>query len=74
MEPFVKVFPVEAEKTADFGHSPEIASFAEGKPQTITTTQTVKDLVVGSGLNFDELGTRELRGIPGKWGLYSIET
>ena len=39
---------------------------AEGKPQTITTTQTVKDLLVGSSTEFDALGTRDLRGIPGQ--------
>ncbi len=47
---------------------------AEGKPQSITTTQTIKDLVVGSGINFEALGTQELRGIPGQWSLYSVAT
>ena len=31
--------------------------------------RTVRDLVVGSGLEFDERGEHELRGIDGRWRL-----
>jgi hypothetical protein len=34
---------------------------------------TVKDLVVGSGLAFTELGTYPLRGAPGEWRLYAVQ-
>jgi hypothetical protein len=32
---------------------------------------TVRDLVVGSGMEFDERGEDELRGVPGIWKLYA---
>jgi hypothetical protein len=33
-------------------------------------SSTVKDLVAGSDLQFDERGSTELKGIPGSWRLY----
>ncbi len=33
---------------------------------------TVKDLVVGSGIEFEERGEHELRGVPGEWRLYAV--
>ena len=38
---------------------------------TSPPASTVKDLVVGSGLEFAERGSRELAGLPGSWGLYA---
>jgi class 3 adenylate cyclase len=35
----------------------------------VLATATVRDLVVGSGLSFEELGPHELKGIPGEWQL-----
>ena len=35
-------------------------------------SSTVKDLVVGSGIDFEERGAHELRGVPGEWQLYSV--
>jgi class 3 adenylate cyclase len=34
-------------------------------PSEVLVSQTVKDLMVGSGLVFDERGSHELRGVPG---------
>jgi len=31
----------------------------------------VKDLVAGSGLEFEDRGTHELKGVPGEWRLYA---
>jgi hypothetical protein len=31
----------------------------------------VKDLVTGSGLEFDDRGARELKGVPGEWHLWA---
>ncbi len=39
-------------------------------PGQIIATGTVKDLTVGSGLEWQHVGTRGLKGVPGKWGLY----
>lgn len=33
---------------------------------------TVRDLVVGSNLEFDDRGEHELKGVPGVWRLYSL--
>ena len=45
---------------------------SEAAPQAIAASQTVKDLVVGSGLEFTSLGSRELKGVPGEWPLYQV--
>ncbi|HEX2232332.1 MAG TPA: adenylate/guanylate cyclase domain-containing protein [Thermoleophilaceae bacterium] len=39
----------------------------------VLVSSTVKELVVGSGLSFDERGTHELRGVPGEWRLFALE-
>jgi class 3 adenylate cyclase len=38
----------------------------------VLVSSTVKDLVAGSGIEFEELGTRALKGIPGEWRLYAV--
>jgi class 3 adenylate cyclase/pimeloyl-ACP methyl ester carboxylesterase len=38
----------------------------------VLVSSTVRDLVVGSGLNFEERGARELKGVPGQWQLYAV--
>jgi class 3 adenylate cyclase len=40
----------------------------------VLVSSTVKDLVVGSDLDFDERGTHELRGVPGDWRLYAVSS
>lgn len=35
----------------------------------VLASQTVRDLVAGSGIMFDDLGVHELRGIEGKWSI-----
>ena len=37
----------------------------------ILVSSTVKDLVAGSGLTFEDRGRHTLKGIPGEWQLYS---
>jgi class 3 adenylate cyclase len=39
----------------------------------ILVSGTVKDLVVGSGIEFAERGERELRGVPGTWKLFAVQ-
>jgi len=34
----------------------------------VLVSSTVKDLVAGSGIAFEDRGTAELKGIPGEWG------
>ena len=38
----------------------------------VLVSSTVKDLVVGSDLRFEERGSRELRGVPGEWRLFAL--
>jgi pimeloyl-ACP methyl ester carboxylesterase len=37
----------------------------------VLVSSTVKDLVVGSGIEFEPRGARELRGVPGEWALFA---
>jgi class 3 adenylate cyclase len=47
---------------------------AEAAPGEILVSSTVKDLVAGSGLQFEDRGERELKGVPGEWRLYAVES
>jgi pimeloyl-ACP methyl ester carboxylesterase len=38
----------------------------------VLVSSTVKDLVAGSGIDFEERGEHELRGVPGSWRLYAV--
>jgi class 3 adenylate cyclase len=38
----------------------------------ILVSQTVKELVAGSGIEFQDRGSHELKGVPGDWRLYSV--
>jgi class 3 adenylate cyclase len=38
----------------------------------VLVSGTVKDLVVGSGIGFEDRGTHELRGVPGDWRLFAV--
>ena len=38
----------------------------------ILVSNTVKDLVVGSGLMFEDAGEHELKGVPDRWHLYRV--
>jgi class 3 adenylate cyclase len=41
-------------------------------PSEILVSQTVRDLVAGSGLVFDHRGEHELKGVPGTWRIYAV--
>lgn len=41
-------------------------------PSQVLVSQTVKDLVAGSGLNFEDAGEHELKGVPDRWHLYHV--
>ena len=44
---------------------------AKAGASEILVSSTVKDLVVGSGLDFDDRGT--LKGVPGAWHLFAVQ-
>jgi class 3 adenylate cyclase len=41
-------------------------------PSEVLVSSTVCDLVVGSGIEFADRGTHELKGVPGQWHLYGV--
>jgi class 3 adenylate cyclase len=47
-----------------------IAALAESGE--VLVSNTVKDLVAGSAIHFEERGSHELKGIPGEWRLYAV--
>ena len=42
-------------------------------PGEIVVSRTIKDLVVGSGLRFEDRGSHTLRGIPEEWQLFTVD-
>jgi class 3 adenylate cyclase len=42
------------------------------RPSEVLVSSTVKDLVAGSGLVFEDRGERDLKGIPDRWHLYRV--
>jgi class 3 adenylate cyclase/pimeloyl-ACP methyl ester carboxylesterase len=44
---------------------------SRARADEVVVSQTVKDLVVGSGLSFQERGEHTLKGVPGTWRLYA---
>ena len=38
----------------------------------VLVSSTVRDLVAGSGIEFDERGEHELKGVPGIWRIYAV--
>ena len=47
---------------------------ANADPGGVLVSGTVKDLVSGSGINFQDHGVHELKGIPGEWRLFSARS
>ena len=45
----------------------------EAGPGEVLVSSTVKDLVVGSGIEFEERGSAELKGVPGEWRLFAVK-
>jgi class 3 adenylate cyclase len=48
-----------------------ISALAEARE--ILVSSTVKDLVIGSGLEFDDRGSHELKGVPGEWRIFAVK-
>jgi pimeloyl-ACP methyl ester carboxylesterase len=47
---------------------------AKAGPGEVLASSTVKDLVAGSGLEFEDRGSHELKGVPGEWHLYAVSS
>jgi class 3 adenylate cyclase len=65
----------EVERSADdvSGLAVHLAARIMGRAEggEILVSGTVRDLVIGSELTFDDRGEHELKGIPGRWPLYA---
>jgi class 3 adenylate cyclase len=46
---------------------------AAAGPGEVLVSSTVKDLVAGSGLQFQDRGVQTLKGVPGEWHLFALE-
>jgi class 3 adenylate cyclase len=42
------------------------------QPGEVWVSRTVTDLVIGSGIVFDDRGERQLKGVPGAWQLFTV--
>jgi class 3 adenylate cyclase/pimeloyl-ACP methyl ester carboxylesterase len=47
---------------------------AEAGPGEVLVSSTVKDLVAGSGIEFEDRGPHVLKGVPGDWRLFAAKT
>jgi class 3 adenylate cyclase len=45
---------------------------AAARPQEVLASSTVRDLVAGSGIRFDDRGSHVLKGVPGDWRLFAV--
>ena len=45
---------------------------AHAQPGEVLVSSTVRDLVAGSGIQFEDRGVHELKGIPGEWHLFTV--
>jgi class 3 adenylate cyclase len=41
-------------------------------PNDVLVSSTLRDLVIGSGLEFEDRGAHELKGVPGAWHLFAV--
>lgn len=46
---------------------------SEAGPGEVLVSSTVRDLVAGSGIEFQERGTAALKGVPGEWRLFAVD-
>ena len=45
---------------------------ALARPNDVLVSSTLRDLVIGSGLEFEECGAHHLKGVPGEWHLFAV--
>jgi class 3 adenylate cyclase len=45
---------------------------ALAEPNDVLVSSTLRDLVIGSGLEFADRGTHQLKGVPGEWRLFAV--
>jgi class 3 adenylate cyclase len=60
------------EKLAGIGMTVGARVAGQASGGEVLVSSTVRDLVAGSGIEFEDRGARELKGVPGEWRLYSV--
>ena len=45
---------------------------AQAGPNDVLASSTLRDLVIGSGLEFEDRGSHELKGVPGEWRISAV--
>ncbi len=63
---------LEGEDVAGLGVAIGARVGAKAAASEVLVSQTVKDLVAGSGLTFEDVGEHELKGVPDRWRLYRV--
>ena len=43
-------------------------------PNDVLVSSTLRDLVIGSGLEFEDRGAHQLKGVPGEWHLFAVDS
>jgi class 3 adenylate cyclase len=46
---------------------------AMASPDEVLVSSTVKDLVAGSGIEFEDRGSHRLKGVPDEWRLFEVK-
>ena len=46
---------------------------AQANPNEVLVSSTVRDLVAGSGIAFEDRGQYEFKGVPGEWRLFAVD-
>jgi class 3 adenylate cyclase len=41
-------------------------------PNDVLVSSTLRDLVIGSGTEFEDCGAHDLKGVPGEWRLFAV--
>jgi hypothetical protein len=50
------------------------ASAASPDPERCSSASTVRDLIVGSAQTLIDCGDHDLKGVPGPWRIFAVET
>jgi class 3 adenylate cyclase len=61
-------------KCAGFSLSIGARIAARAGKSEVLVSQTVKDLVAGSGLAFDDAGAHDLKRVPGRWSVHRVRS
>ncbi len=68
LDGLVCLLPIFRRCGGDIHIGARVASVAA--PGEVLVSQTVRDLVAGSGLEFEERGLHRLKGVPNEWHLF----